>query len=312
MTGRVLFVVNPRAGGGAAASRWARLRDEAARTFGEAFGELLTTAPGEATRLTAGALDAGGVRVVVAVGGDGTVHEVVNGFLAGGVNRFDRAALGILSMGTGGDFARTLQLPSDGRAMLQRLKTGTVVSVDLGHVTFRDGEARAGSRYFLNIADFGAGGEVVYRVNRASKRWGGWLSYMRAILGTVLTYRPPTVSFSVDDAPSVTGPVLALVTANGQWFGGGIHVAPQARIDDGRLEVIAVAPRSLASILRQLLRFRRGDYFDLPGIRCLGGSRLRAEAQPPGVPVRIDLDGEFVGYLPVEIRLLPGAARVIA
>lgn len=286
----------------------AELRRELERHLGDrhelSFHE--TAAPEDAGRLTRQALDAG-AELIVSVGGDGTLYEVVNGYVQDGKIVRD-APLAILSRGTGGDTRRTLALPVDIPGFARMVAAGRTRRIDLGLVDLIGHDGAPRSRAFFNVADLGIGGDVVSRVNRSSKRLGGFLTFLACTVGSLLRYQPQAVDISFDGAPAERHSLVILAVANCRYFGGGMHVAPLADPSDGLFDVVIVDWPGRLKLLRNLPKIYSGTHLGLRVVRHRRASRISAHA--PAGEVLVDLDGEQPGRLPVAFRMLPGAIPV--
>ena len=308
---RTVLVVNPSAQNGQLGRRWAELAADLRRELGS-FEEAVTAAPGDATRLTRAALDAGADEVV-AVGGDGTINEVVNGFFDGDQPIAPQAAFGILPFGTGGDFRKTVPIPRDTRQAARLLAGRQTRTIDVGHLelTGEDGVTR--TRIFLNIASFGMSGVVDDYVNRASKRLGGRLSFMLATARAGLSYQNQRVRlvFDGDEQGAADLTVNTVAVANGRYFGGGMFIAPHAELDDGAFDVVAMGDLGKLEFLRHGRKIYSGGHLGLDKVTHRRARLVRAEPIDAG-PVRLDVDGETPGVLPATFRILPAALRLIA
>ncbi|MBV8301120.1 MAG: diacylglycerol kinase family lipid kinase [Candidatus Dormibacteraeota bacterium] len=303
MTLPTLIVVNPASAGGRTGRDWPRLRRILSDT-GVRGDEHLTSGCGDAIAAVRSALGSGCDRIVV-VGGDGTLNEVVNGcFSEDGIPLGSLPAIGLLPAGTGGDFRRTLGVPAQPEAAAWIIAAGTTIPVDTGVVTYGDGSRR----YFVNIADCGLGGEVVARVNRSSRKRGGPAGmgvFLWHSLAGLATYRGAGCTVTVDgdrlqlDAQSV-------VVANGQYFGGGMRVAPQAALDDGLFDVVIVERQGRGATVAGLPSLYRGRHTQRHGVRCLRGSSVAIAADPA---MLFDIEGEQVGATPATVTCLPRALR---
>ncbi len=308
---RVVFILNPQAGAGRAGRQKGRLERAIATHF--AHAELrLTTGPRHATALAAEA--AADADLVVAVGGDGTCHEVVNGLCPADSTAPAAAAMGVLPFGTGSDLQRTLHMPAELDAALAALAHGPERTVDVGIATFqgRTGEV---SETFINVAGFGINGAVVKRVNQMDKRLGGTATFFLATLRTTLRYAPPQLRLQWTDGDATHTrevDVLSCFLANAQYCGGGMWIGKDAAMDDGLLDVLVLPPDPIpVQVLRTPLLYN-GRARDWPGARSLRTSELRVEPVDAGEPVWIDLDGEMPGHLPATFRVHPGRLRVRA
>jgi diacylglycerol kinase family enzyme len=217
------------------------------------------------------------------------------------------ASLAIFPHGTGSDLARTLGVLKDADA-LAVLNGGKIIKVDVGRVTYTLANGSTDVRYFINVADFGIGGAVAERVNGQTKRLGSFLTFLSAVVRTLLTYHAPKVTLQVDGEVFEVR-TLNVIVANGQYYGGGIHVARDARMDSGVFEVYVINDISLARAIRHLPKFYAGTYVDMPElVQRFTASRVVARSEER---VLLDLDGEQPGQLPAAIEILPSALRLV-
>lgn len=282
----------------------ARLAGAMPAGFEPAFSE--TQHAGHATELTQQAL-AGGAKYVIAVGGDGLLNEVANGYMNSSDDIRKQAVLGVFPQGTGNDFCKTVGIRADVQQLSGLLQHNSVKPADICHIRFRDVNHSPAERYFINIADIGIGGYVSQRVNRSSKLLGSKLSYMKAIILTFLDYRHRSVRISAENF-SWEGKVLLVVMANGKYFGSGLCIAPQAEVQDGKLQVVLLANVSLLDYLKHQGEVRRGEIINHPEVKYLQTSYCRIE---PLEECTIDMDGEFAGYGPVEARVISKGVRFL-
>jgi diacylglycerol kinase family enzyme len=326
----LFVIVNPRAGHGRAARQWPRLRRALHRAVGPAR-EAWTEAPGHATRLARTALQAGRTDIL-AVGGDGTLHEVVNGFFDDGHPVAPSAALAHVPCGTGSDFRRALGLPASPAATLRRLVAPQPRRIDLGRVVYRSLTGEPRTRLFLNVASFGLSGRVVQYAGQLA-RYGlaGSVAYLGAILRALWSEHPvPVHTTAAPPAPNRAagsdagaadadrtvpeaahdGPVWAAAVANGRHFGGGLCIAPEARLDDGALDVTVIGGLSAAQLVRHAPRFYRGTHGALDGVCQMRGATVVARPRGPE-PVLLEADGELLGRLPATFSVLPNALRML-
>ena len=304
MSATTVAVVNPASCAGKTGKAWPELR-RALAAAGVEVEERLTREPGQATELTRQALRDGAGRVV-AVGGDGTLNEVVNGFFDGdGAPIATDAVLGLVPSGTGGDFRRTAGIPV-GAAAAPILAAGANRPVDVGRLTL-DGAA---ARHFVNIADCGIGGEVVARVNRSSKRAGGTATFLWHSLASLLSYRPRAARIEIDGTVE-EGRYQNVVVANGRYFGGGMRVAPDADLGDGQFDVVLFGDLPKVRSITGIRRIYAGTHIGQPGIRMIRARRVRVTPlEDP--PLGFEMEGEEVGPAPATLEILPGAVRLCA
>jgi YegS/Rv2252/BmrU family lipid kinase len=305
-----LVLVNPVSAGGQTMRRWPGIR-AALQRAGIEMQAHLTLAPGDATAVVRREITRHGIRRVVAVGGDGTLNEVINGCfdercapLAAGIS------VGLIPSGTGSDLRRTLGLPTDPDAAAQVLAGGTTRSVDLGRIDFADGT----HRLFVNVADCGIGGEVAARVNRRREKRGGPVGtaiFLGVSITELMTYRNREVLLTIDGDTSQRR-VQQVVVANGRCFGGGMRIAPDADPADGLLDVVVVGDVSRIGALRAIPRLFRGTHLALAVVEVHRARSVSIAAAGLEEPPRFDVDGEQVGRAPAEITVMPGALRIAA
>jgi diacylglycerol kinase (ATP) len=301
----VAVIVNPTAGHGKTGRLWPALA-AALRERGVAFDASFTGGPGDATSFAAQAVRAG-YRLVIGVGGDGTLNEIVNGLFIDGPPDPTRVSLGIISSGTGCDLIKSLGIPN-GLAGLDAALGDDSLLMDIGQVTFcaPDGETRR--RYFLNEADLGIGVDVVGRVNRSSKRFGGFLSFLVSAATSIITSRPYEVRFRLDDGPEESIRTDLFYVANGRFSAGGMMFAPLASLDDGLFDIVTVQPVSRLQLLFEILpKVYGGKHLSHP--KVIFHRARRVQVTSPNW-LGLEMDGELPGEAPIEVQMLPRALRI--
>ena len=303
---RTAFIVNPSSGNGSTGREWRRIEAMARERLG-AFETCMTAGPGDATDLTRRKL-LDGCNRVVCVGGDGTLNEVVNGFMDESGPLRPEAVLGFLPNGTGCDFCRTVCKNTGLENSMDMICADHIRLIDLGRLQYRDHQGRTCIRYFHNITSFGLGGEVVDRVNHTSKACGPFLSFIWATIVGIFTYDKKHVCFRVDDGVPRDVTILNIAVANGQYHGGGMQVAPDARVDDGIFHITVIGNLSLPEIFWHLPKLYNGKIKQIKKVSTLTGRKVVAASEQT---VLLDVDGEQPGRLPVEIEIVPAAIRMI-
>lgn len=302
---RTYLVVNPKSAGGATGRGFQRIAEAVHEAVGP-FEHAFTEGPGHATELTREAL-ARGYEMVVGVGGDGTFNEVVGGFFDGETPVNPEAVFGVLPRGTGGDLRRTLGVPNRLEGACERLVGRDTRRIDVGLAEFAGHDGRRATRPFVNITSFGIGGLVVDKVNHSTKALGGKASFMIGSVKGLLGWADQEVTLRFDDGPEETGPVTNVAVCNGQFFGGGMWVAPEADLADGLFDVTIWQGYRLRDFALRQKMIYDGTHVDDPRTRTLRAKKVEARSD---ARVLLDLDGEQPGTLPVTLRILPGALRL--
>jgi diacylglycerol kinase (ATP) len=286
-------VVNPAAGRGRSAKRLPHLREALAAP--DLDVEVVVSAgPDEAVRIAREAFTGG--RGVVACGGDGLVADLA------GVAAETGGLLAIVPLGAGNDFARTLGL--DHRkplAAVELLRDGKELLVDLG---------RANGRWFTSVANTGFDAEANRWANGVT-RLSGTTLYVVAVVRTLAVYRPQRFRLTLDDGEPREMQAWLMAFANGTSYAGGMRIAPNARLDDGALDITVVGPVSRPEFLRSFPRVFRGTHVTHPAVTCLRAMTIEVESLEPASEMEIYASGERVGPLPARVEAVPGALRVL-
>jgi YegS/Rv2252/BmrU family lipid kinase len=300
------LVVNPVSGGGRTGRQFDRIARAVRAAVGE-FDSAFTRAPGDGVRLAGEAVRAG-ASLLVAVGGDGTASEVIDGLTAAGAGG-PGPTFAFIPRGTGGDLRRTLGMPEDLEAAARALSGGREVVCDLGRVEHVDHDGARRARHFANVAGFGIAGVVSGRVNRGLKLGSGRLSFMLASASALLHWSDQPVRWRVDGGPWTEESITSLSVCNGRFFGGGMQVAPAARPDDGLFDVVIWKGLGLTDFALRRRKLYDGTHVDLPNTRVVRARTVVAEPVDDA-RVLLDVDGEQPGTLPARFTLLAGALRV--
>lgn len=302
--GELTVIVNPHAGRRHVGQEVPEL-ERTLRAKGLGYRLLRTQAAGDATRFAREAMSDGG-RFVVAVGGDGTVHEVVNGmFGQDGSPIAQDPVLGVVAAGSGSDFVRTFGLPGDASRACSHLTGDNTYPLDIGRMWYRTSSGSEASRYFVNVAEAGLGGAVAARAERLSPRLGQakyfvgfWLTLPRFPLTTVRIQA---------DRRTYEGPAYLVVVGNAQYYGGGMKISPRSYPGDGVLDVLVFkGPKS--DSFTMLPKIYRGEHLPHPHVEELRVKReLVIDADRP---LPIESDGEVLGTTPARVEILAQAIRM--
>ncbi len=306
---RTVVVVNPHSQGGKLGKRWPELADTLARAF--PFDDVQTTGPGDATRIAREALKSGADRVV-AIGGDGTINEVVNGFFDDGAPIAPDASFALIPFGTGGDFRRTAEIPlelADAAAVIAANKRK---QIDVGKLELTQRDGTRALRMFANIASFGVSGVVDRLVNESGKKLGR-LSFALATARATWSYKNQRVELVFDGnvRDRVEATINTVAVANGKYFGGAMKVAPDAELDDGKFDVVAMGDFTFADLLNIWRRLYKGTHLAMDKVSTRRARVVEASPIDPSAIVELDVDGEPLGVLPARFELMPAALWMV-
>ncbi len=304
MTQKIIAIVNPCAAAGKTRKHWPEIRARLTSGLG-IINEVFTEYQGHGIELARQAI-ANGYELIIAVGGDGTLGEVANGFFAKGKPTAASVSLGYVPQGTGGDFARTLGLKTWQQAC-DRLIAEESRQIDVGYVEFLNHDNRQDSRIFINVASFGCGGAVARTVQISGKRFGGRLAFALATVKTLLRYRDQPVTFSCDDGEQEQLSITNLAVCNARFFGGGMQVAPAAQVDDGVFDMTLWAGFGLKDFALQQRKLYNGEHIHHSKTRT---STVRCLQASSNSVVQLEVDGENTGTLPATFWILPQALTV--
>jgi diacylglycerol kinase (ATP) len=294
-------IVNPESDKGQTRKRWTHIR-EGMRHFITDFKFEFTEKPLHAIDLARAAVK-DGTDLVIGVGGDGTMNEIANGFFEDRRIINPEATLGILPSGTGCDLTRSLNIPARLKDAMTVITEAPTQAIDVGKVRYRAPDGTMAERLFLNVADFGVGGEVVANVNRKRLERKA-SSYVRCLVSTMARYKAKRVRIRVDGVEIPSGEYLMGAVANGRIFGKGMKIAPQARLDDGLFDFVCVKGMRFLEFCANGWKLMNGTHLGHPKITLLRGRRIEAEPEE-GETVLIELDGEQLGTLPATFEIVP-------
>jgi YegS/Rv2252/BmrU family lipid kinase len=286
------------------------------RDAGIAFDAVQTSAPLEAMSLAEEAAQS--YAQIVSVGGDGTLHEIVNGLLRAS-RESETIPIGLIPLGNGDDFAKMLPpeapiggKPLDWRLAVQNIARGQTKLFDAGRITIeRSGsDHTAGVPYFLNAMDVGFGAHAVLNFSATPKFMKGMAGYLLAVLKTLLDYPNMRLRIQVDDQPAFEQATTITAITNGRCFGSGFWVCPQAQADDGLLDLLVGDQVSRVRILQLITKFMKGTHITEPEAHLFQARRVQLESSSPLV---VEADGEIISHEArrLEIELLPKKVRMI-
>jgi len=294
-------IVNPAAGAGRTGREWPKIKDLFSG-HGLRFEHDITEAPGHAVELAKTAAEKG-YGMVVSVGGDGTINEIVNGLhQSGGI---DDAVLGIVSTGTGSEYARTIGVPRRYEEACRCFVEPKKLTVDIGSVEYANNGHRK-ERLFVNFAGMGVDAEIVRRTTQQFKSLGSMPSYLMGLLTTLVTYRNRDITLVID-GEEVRERVCTVIMNNGRYGGGGMFTAPNADISDGMFDVLIVDDISKPDLLWSLPRLYRGTHLTHPRVTMKRAREVEVRSEKP---MHLQADGELLGRVPARFRILPSALTI--
>ena len=299
---KTIVIVNPQAGNGRTGKIWPKIENALKQNIGS-FQTLQTKSQGDAVLLTRKALEGGTTRIV-AVGGDGHLNEVLNGFIENDVQLSPQSTLGFVMSGTGCDFQRSLNISGNWQNSVANLKDAKVRKIDVGKVTYTARDNTQKIRYFDNIASFGLSGAVDHCIEHSRLRnyLGGSFLFLWATIKTVFTHPNQGISYRIDDGPQEEIRTRLGLLANGRFFGGAMHAAPQAELDDGMLDLLMLKEISVAKFLWHLPKIYKGTHLKIPEVYF---QKVRKFTALSSEQVILDIDGESPGYLEATFEILP-------
>ena len=293
-----IVIVNPSSAAGSTGESWPQIASDLRSQFGS-FRVVFTKHRGDATVL-AGEAARKGAKLIIACGGDGTISEVANGILSSGKD----AELGVMPSGTGGDFRRTLEIPARSRDAARVLRVGRSVRIDVGRVSYADQNGNDATRYFVGVASCGMSTKVIERVKNDD------VSFASALLKTATRNAPVRLVVQLDDAHEHHLVVSNLCIANARYFGGGMKIAPNAKLTDGKLDVVSIGDLSAMKLFTSAPRVYTGSHLSMPEVSHALARKITVRASDRNAEVALEVDGELPGRLPATFQIIPEALRV--
>ncbi|HXQ73228.1 MAG TPA: diacylglycerol kinase family protein [Pyrinomonadaceae bacterium] len=308
-----LVIINPSSASGSTGEAWPRVASDLRSEFGP-FQTAFTKVRGDAASIAADAARKG-IKLIIACGGDGTISEVANGILTSGKD----AELGILPSGTGGDFRRSLEIPSSSRAAAQVLRTGHTRRIDVGRISFVDHHGAEAMRYFVGVTSCGLSTKVIERVKAGGPDWlpantprwlGGRISFGASLLQTAMRNEATRLLVQLDDAHERHLLVATLCIANARYFGGGMKIAPEAKLTDGKFDVVGVGDLGAMKLFTSAPRVYTGSHLSMPEVSHALARKVAVRPAERGAIVDLEVDGELPGRLPATFQIIPEALSV--
>jgi len=298
------LIINPYAARGTMAKRYLQI-EQLLRVENFSFETVHTERRGHGTQLARAAVDAG-FDLIVAVGGDGTLNEVVNGMIEGGKAVNPNAVLGVISSGTGADFIRTVNLPHNMLRAAHHLAHATQnIPLDIGEIQCRL-NGKPALRYFANVAGMGFDAQVIARLESMGKRGSGTIPYYSALLATISNFHNLDLKLNID-GKMIQGKMNPIVVCNGKYFGGGMMIGPNASLNDGKFHVVYGHDFTALELLLATPKLYNGTILTHPKAVEYVAETVKVESAER---VLIQADGELVGEGPATFRILPHVLKL--
>ena len=304
---KVHVIVNPFSARGQTEKRWEMIK-AALRSHFREFKYIFTEKPRQATDIARELLQQG-FDLLIGVGGDGTLNEISSGFFnaQSGLAINGDAAVGIIPSGTGSDFIRFMKVPREFEKSAARIKNSTNKKIDIGKITYGGDHGKNKTQYFINVADFGLGAEVIRKISGINATSRGAFTYYRGLLSTMMSYRSKKVRLTLDDKQQLQGEYLIGAVANGRIFGGGMVIAPQAEPDDGYFDLVLIESMKKLEILANSRLLYSGTIAKNPKVHILRARNIKVESPDE---VHIEYDGEMGEKLPAEFSIVEKALNL--
>jgi YegS/Rv2252/BmrU family lipid kinase len=303
-TNRTHIVFNPSAAGGRAGKNKSKIISELHHQLGKCFDVSETLSNTDATRITIEAISSG-CNLIVAVGGDGTVNQVVNGFLQTDTCKEHQARLGVISFGTGQGFAQSIGLPKDLASQITVIKNDASKLVDVGKITFENGQT---AKYFLNEFQLGIGGTLCKNITSVTKMMLGRFAFGFEAVKTLLRYEAEEIQMTIHER-SVSEKAIGVVIANGAYTGGGMRLTPDAKIDDGLFDVLVIEEMPLLKRLNSFSKIYSGGHICMPAFKLFKTREIKF-GYSNGLSA--EADGELILNKCTSAEIIHSALRVIS
>lgn len=303
---KITVIFNPTAGGGLANKLRSKILAGIIRRLGNDYTLSETHFAGEATMLSRDAI-ANGTGLIIAVGGDGTLQEVVNGFFNDGAVINPGCELGIIDCGTGSGLAQSLNLPASLEHQIDQIYHQQGCAIDVGRVVFSNSDNKREQRIFVSELQLGIGSAVVEGVQSKHKRLGGTFAFGSVAFQKAIGYKAQKISLQFDNQKKITEKLIGAVVGNGNYCGGGMKLTPNAQLNDGLLDVLTIHNMSIMTRLVNFPKIYWGKHVDSPYFNIRQCKKVIIDSEEP---TPIAADGEMLGVTPCEIEISPAALKV--
>jgi diacylglycerol kinase (ATP) len=303
---KIFFIVNPVSAGKKTLKEWPSF-EKHLKENGYKFDWIFTEYPEHATIITREVIKSG-YNLVVSVGGDGTMNEVLNGFFENGNIINSDAKLAVFARGTGCDFIRSFGIKRGFENFVKVLEKNEVQKLDVGKVSFLHTSGQSVTKYFLNISDVGLGGETTRRVNKTKKHLKGFLAFLIGAMLTILKYRNKTIKLEIDGEVVKNERINSVIVANAKYFGGGMYISPNSEVNDGLLDIIVIGDFKTLELIRDFHLIYNGKHLTHQKICHYKAKKVKITSEPVAL---LEFDGEQQGTTPAEFEIIHQAVKVL-
>jgi YegS/Rv2252/BmrU family lipid kinase len=300
------IILNPASSNGKTGKRISEIKNAAAKFFGQDYTLHVTEYHLHAAEIARQIVSEDG-RNIIAAGGDGTINEIINGIFSHPLEIRNECTLGIINGGTGQGFSQSIGLPAGLEKQLELIKSGRTNMVDIGYSKFKNQFDEEVERYFINEFQIGIGGEVVERVERKGKRWGGRLSFGLRTIQSIISYTDQPLSIIIDDKKMPGEKFFGVIVANGAFMGGGMHLAPNAKVNDGVFNVLLIHETKLLQRFLNFSKIYSGQHIYTKHFSYIKAKSIHVESS---IKTLVEADGELLGTTPCSTKIIPNALRV--
>lgn len=305
-----LVVVNPKASVGKSGKDWPQIR-QILINDGIEFDDVLTEYPRHAIEIVRNAIVEKGYRKFIAVGGDGTNNEVINGIFTQDTVPTTEITMAAMPIGTGNDWRRTFDIPLEYDKVAKIIKAGHTYAHDIGKLTYYD-DGNTGIRYFLNAAGTGLDEMVCHSTNRMKQQGkGGTIRYLISLVKCMLTYKVTRIQLTIDDELVFDDYILNLSIGNGRFNGGGMMTMPKAIPNDGLFDVTVIKKVSIFKFAANVKNVYDGSFIKkIDEVKTFRGKRIHIVSIPPH-SLKVETEGENLNNSPFDFEVLPKAINMV-
>ncbi|MFW5971971.1 MAG: diacylglycerol/lipid kinase family protein [Bacillota bacterium] len=308
MPNKIAAIVNPVSANGKTALHWPSY-EKFFRENNINMEVFLSRYAGDAVEISRQAVK-NGYKKIMAVGGDGTVNEVINGFFQEDSLIDDDIKLIVFSQGTGCDFNRNFQFGRKPDDIVHIINSNNFRKIDIGHVKYINHSGVEEERYFVNLSDTGIGAATARLVNQSSKVFGGFITYLLGVFRILISYKNREIKVVIDGEEKYRQLINSVIIANGKYFGGGIKIAPRAELDNGFFNIVVLKNFSKIGIVLNLVKAYKGTHISHKLVESIKGKEIAISVVDGGIS-ELEIDGESVGILPARFKILKSKLSIM-